>query len=799
MHALGITEAKNSIRIFNPEAEFPQPEYFTTPIFTEDKSTGDIEILYYTINGELIPYLQMSDAKTSSLNAKQRYYKTRRLKEPHGDMKYQMPSGQNTRPWFHPVLVEKFKAAERIETLFLTEGVFKAWRGCEDGMMVVGLPSVTCYKDPDGRLYEDVRNLIEVCRVDNVVVLWDGDCLNISAKDLTAMEDLTNRPYMFFNSAKRIAELVRKIEFKKTRSKPAVWFMHIKSDCYPERPKGLDDLLIEAAKKDKTAVGRVVHEAHNILGDTNFFFFKKNLSDSPAPLHKYFGLHSADVFYNRHIDRIGSKEWKFRKSTYKWNDDKNELEEIAPEWADRLKWVGDEFFLEEVVPGAIRARKTLLHYDSTTCKRLFGSTFVEKLTHFRAFCNVPDHFNYNQVIESEGARYYNRYFPFPHVEQEGNWSNILAFFKHIFGDYEVTHGGDENKKYRSYELGLDYVQILLTRPTQILPVLCLFSRENNTGKSTFGKLLMYLFGDNSIQIGNQDLQSDFNEQYADKLLAICEETLLERKRDAERIKALSTSDQVSVNPKGQKQYTIDFFCKFIFMSNNVRMIYVNKHDQRFWIVQVPTLKSDDPNFLEKMKAEMPAFIHFLRRRKLATERESRMHFHYTLLRTPVFEEVVRVNEPHQATDMREQIREMFLQLQDEHPEMQEFRMTLKEVKEEFFSGGKASDSWVQEILKDYMNVDLARDERGNAIFERGKYIRYEAKQNPDGTKEIIKVEKPYRGRPYVFKRAQFVGDLAVSFKTEVLPDASGGVQATSPDWKTAAANDQAGEQETLPF
>jgi hypothetical protein len=83
----------------------------------------------------------------------------------------------------------------------------------------------------------------------------------------------------------------------------------------------------------------------------------------------------------------------------------------------------------------------------------------------------------------------------------------------------------------------------------------------------------------------------------------------------------------------------------------------------------------------------------------------------------------------------------------------------------------------------------------NAVYA----LRYEAKQNPDGTKEIIKVEKPYRGRPYVFKRAQFVGDLAVSFKTEVLPDASGGVQATSPDWKTAAANDQAGEQETLPF
>jgi Family of unknown function (DUF5906) len=138
--------------------------------------------------------------------------------------------------------------------------------------------------------------------------------------------------------------------------------------------------------------------------------------------------------------------------------------------------------------------------------------------------------------------------------------------------------------------------------------------------------------------------------------------LLERKRDAERIKAMSTAKQMSVNPKGSAQYTIDFFCKFIFNSNNKRMIYVSRHDERFWIVKVnPFVGKDNPNLLEEMIAEIPAFIHYLKNRPLSTAQESRMWFHPSLIRTDALEEAVKVNEPQEASDLRERIRDMFLQ------------------------------------------------------------------------------------------------------------------------------------------
>jgi len=484
---------------------------------------------------------------------------------------------------------------------------------------------------------------------------------------------------------------------------------------------------------------------------------------SPTALHKYFRLHDVEQFYQFHIDAIQEREFKFKGSVHKWSQNENKLVMEVPWWANEIKWVGDEFFIEQTIPGAIRARRVLTHWKEGNFKKLFDKPdFYKSLQHYRGFVNIPDHFNYRQIIETgEGLKYYNRYFPFPHVEQEGGCESILKFIRHIFGDHDVQHELFPEKRVKSWQLGLDYIQLLLTRPTQMLPILCLYSPENNTGKSTFGKLLMWMFGDNAIPIGNSDLDNDFNETYSDKLLAICEETLLERKKDAERIKSLSTNDQLLVNPKGQKQYLIDFFCKFIFMSNNLRMIYVNKHDQRYWIIRVPVVTEEDPELLIRMRAEIPAFVHMLRRRDLVTgdKPEGRMWFHRSLTKTSIFDAMVRVNEPADATNLREQIREWFIS----DPSLRELRMTMKEIKLEFFSGATASQ-WIQELIQDYLDADLARDHAGKAVFERGYYTKMVVTGDGHGGEEYRPVRKPYIGRPYVFLREKFVSEEDVRYQ-----------------------------------
>jgi hypothetical protein len=759
MLPLGLTDDNNYFEVKDEEAEFPRPSTYKIKVFSEDEA-GNILIVYWTIQGELITYVKMGDGKTSHLNGKVKNYTIKRLKEPKGDMKYQMPTGQGTHPWFPPALVEKFKKGERIETLYLTEGVFKAWRAQLDGVDMVGLTSITHYMDSETRgIHSDIAKLIEVCEVQNVVILWDGDCLNISEKDLTRRDPITRRPKGFFNAAKKISQLIAKIKFKKTRHHPSVFFMHPKSDMMPNKPKGIDDVLIEPELQDKKPA--ILHDLKAIK-EEGYWFYKANITESTQGLWRYFALDDAKVFFQRHELKIGVNEWYFHDDKYKYNDEKNELELLVPGWATSIRWIGDDFFVERLIPGASTDRRKLIPIKATTLKQLYGNDYMNYIRqgHHVAFCNVPNHFDYEQVIIKEDKKFYNRYFPFRHVPAEGRYPKTLEFIKHIFGDYDVNHAPTGNK-IKSWELGLDYIQLLLCHPTQILPVLCLYSPENNTGKSTFGKLLLSLFGDNAVLISNHDLQSEFNDTFSDKLLAICEETLLERKKEAERIKALSTQPQILVNTKGVAAYSIDFFCKFQFYSNNKRMIYVTKHDERFWIIQVPKAKGDNPKLLDEMRQEIPAFIKHLRERKMATENESRMHFHPSLVRTKAFEETVKVNEPQEATNIREEIKDMFLL----DSEIETIEMTMKDIQKEFFTA-KANQKWITEILKDYLNIDLERDDNGIAVPRRGKYIKHEMHEINFGGEtrfEIRAVEKPTKGRHYVFHRKDFVSNNETSF------------------------------------
>lgn len=794
---LGVTDENNKFTVYDSEAEFPRPSHFDVPIFSDD-AQGNIQILYWNIEGELLKYFKSGDGKMSAVNGVWKNYMLKRLKEPKGDMKYQMPQGQPTAPWFHPSLCEKYKAGETIETLYLTEGVFKAWAGCEHGVDVVGLTSITHYADKERKLHGDIVKLIERCKVEKVVVLWDGDCLNISEKDLTRREPLTRRPVGFYKAAKTVSLLVSKIKFAKSRQFPSVFLMHPNSHTMPNAPKGLDDVLIEPEMQAAKTAVLIELKAVDIVGGR--FWSCINITESSRDLFRHFGLHDVNVFYDRHKLKIGNNEWYFHEDKYKYNDQKEELELLMPGWAQTLRWIGDDFFDLRLAPGAVHERRKLIPIKIGTLKNLYGNDFLKyiKAAHHVAFTNVPDHFEYQEVLEKEGRKYYNRYFPFRHVPIEGRFPQTMMFLKHIFGDYKVTH--TNGKEYDSWELGIDYVQQLLTNPTQILPVIVLYSPENNTGKSTFGKWLHRIFGDNAVFISNHDLQSEFNDTFADKLLAICEETLLERKKEAERIKALSTQPQILVNTKGVSAYSIDFFCKFQFYSNNKRMIYVTKHDQRFWIIQVPSAKSDNPHLLDEMTAEIPAFIHFLRNRKMATENESRMWFHSSLIRTQAFDETVKVNEPAEATNLREEIKEMFLQESD----MLTIEMTMKEIQREFFTA-KTSHKWITEILKDYMMIDLERDDFGVAINRRGKYVKYELAETTFAglqNLEIKRVEKPTRGRHYVFKRGDFVdankdGDFVDTETSEKAKEQTEFTQLLQPSappqlWAVAKANDGAG-------
>jgi hypothetical protein len=242
-------------------------------------------------------------------------------------------------------------------------------------------------------------------------------------------------------------------------------------------------------------------------------------------------------------------------------------------------------------------------------KQDHGKDFLASIPRYDGFCLIPAHIGYERIVQN----FYNRYNPFNYQLQEGFPKNTLAFLSHIFCE--------------QLDQGLDYLKILLLQPTQMLPILCLVSSERSTGKTTFLNYLKAIFGDNMTINSNEDFRSNFNAEWAQKLIIGVDETFLDRKEDSERLKNLSTSKYYKVEAKGIDRQEIEFFGKFILCSNNEdNFIFIDKTEIRYWIRKIPPFDHDNTNLLAELKTEIPYFLNYLVERPYSTSKQTRMWF-----------------------------------------------------------------------------------------------------------------------------------------------------------------------------
>lgn len=274
-----------------------------------------------------------------------------------------------------------------------------------------------------------------------------------------------------------------------------------------------------------------------------------------------------------------------------------------------------------------------------TIRQDYGKSHTPPIKKYDGFCTVPSHTDYHKEIDG----FYNLYEPITHVPVEGEFSDIIKLMRHIFGE--------------QFELGLDYMQLLYRQPTQKLPILLLVSEERNTGKTTFLNFLKAVFQDNTTFNTNEDFRSQFNSDWAGKLLIVVDEVLLCRREDSERLKNLSTAQTYKVEAKGKDRQEVNFFAKFVLCSNNELFpVIIDVGETRYWVRKVMRLDSDDTNFLQKLKEQIPAFLYYLQHRPLSTTKESRMWFDPALIRTEALERIMQSNRNHTEIDIVELLR-----------------------------------------------------------------------------------------------------------------------------------------------
>lgn len=274
-----------------------------------------------------------------------------------------------------------------------------------------------------------------------------------------------------------------------------------------------------------------------------------------------------------------------------------------------------------------------------TIRQDYGKSHTPPIKKYDGFCTVPSHTDYHKEIDG----FYNLYEPITHVPVEGEFPDIIKLMRHIFGE--------------QFELGLDYMQLLYRQPTQKLPILLLVSEERNTGKTTFLNFLKAVFQDNTTFNTNEDFRSQFNADWAGKLLIVVDEVLLCRREDSERLKNLSTAQTYKVEAKGKDRQEVNFFAKFVLCSNNELFpVIIDMGETHYWVRKVMRLDSDDTNFLQKLKEQIPAFLYYLQHRPLSTTKESRMWFNPALIRTEALERIMQSNRNHTEIDIVELLR-----------------------------------------------------------------------------------------------------------------------------------------------
>ena len=266
--------------------------------------------------------------------------------------------------------------------------------------------------------------------------------------------------------------------------------------------------------------------------------------------------------------------------------------------------------------------KDLLRLSKTTITDDYTKRILKYINKYDDFTLVASHINYQQVING----FYNQYHEVTHKPTQGDCVNIFHILTHIFGESHL-------------DFILDYLQILYTNPNQCLPIILIESSEKNTGKTTVSNLFYWIFQYNAIKLGNSDLQSEFGGFWLQRLLIIVDETSLEKQGVTQMLKRLSTeTGKVTSNEKNKAQREVDFIGKFIFLSNDEgKALQIERGDPRWAVFKAPTFTEkgykDDPKISEKIKQEIPAFLHFLMNRTLVHPLESRMHFAPEVYRT----------------------------------------------------------------------------------------------------------------------------------------------------------------------
>ena len=387
-------------------------------------------------------------------------------------------------------------------------------------------------------------------------------------------------------------------------------------------------------------------------------------------------------------------------------------------YSDKYIMVGDDFF--ELANGRMYPRKE----KTITLKHTAGILpYIKKYTEF---VNEPDFINPQKDFDNN----YNIAGELKYKPSSGSIDTTTEFLTHFFVDDKTDH----------FELGLDYLQLLYTKPKQKLPILCFVSYARETGKTTFLNWLNEIYGNNMAIIDNNAITSGFNAHWVSKVIIAVDESHL---KDTERLKLLCTQKKAHIDEKYQSIHETEFHGKLILCSNNEdNFAFVEGQENRFWVRKLYNPKNKKVRIEEELKKEIPAFLEFLNNRQIVNQESTRLWFDEEVYTTDALLKVKEGSKSELHHELNSIIFELFL----ENDNLTSFKATPTDFLDKLDARNFRSTSTKQIATSFRRDCQLEEPEKLESYIPFGTNEEF----------ELVCKEDKIRGKAYLFTKSQFV-------------------------------------------
>lgn len=273
-------------------------------------------------------------------------------------------------------------------------------------------------------------------------------------------------------------------------------------------------------------------------------------------------------------------------------------------------------------------RQTKREYNKDQFNSIFDPRFVEsKKTAFKALIS---HSNIqvrklDSICYRPGAPEFIEWTPETQCNGQYNiWNNTMI--KPIEGDASrfVEHvkylcSGRE----RETELVLDYLAWMAQRPAEKLQHALIIQGPGGSGKSWLGHLMIKIIGkENSVEVTNKNLASDFNDWAKNKQLAVVHEIMAKGRYDTlNELKPLITEATVRINEKHVKPYDLENCINFLMFTNHDDALPIEADDRRYFVIMQRLPEKDAKyysNLYDWMREKGAAIVcDFLKKRDIS--------------------------------------------------------------------------------------------------------------------------------------------------------------------------------------